>query len=550
MRAFPGARRAWLACLALAIASACAPTPDPSRAPRLLVSIDTFRADHAGAWGAPYARTPAIDRLARRGVQVRDAISPAPLTLPSHATMLTGVDPPVHGLRDNGLYRLGETTKTLAERLPADVPTAGFIGGFPLVRTFGLARGFDVWDDTGLGGAQVGEHPQRPADQVTASALEWLRHRTADPRPFAFVHLYDPHFPYEAPPPWTRAALATGGSAYDAEAAFVDRTLGTFLARVEEMFATRPFVIVTADHGESLGDHGEPTHANFVYDATQRVPLLLAGPGVAPALETRPRRLADVCATVLDLYGIADDGRGCSLRIAPDSAPAYVETMHPKLFKGWSPLHGARTERWKYIRAPRPELYDLLADPAERTNVLPAHPDVVAALGAFVDSVLAGESDLPAPGLSEATRRQLAALGYVSTGDGNAPETGKDPKDGIAATAALFRGQQAFLRGDLADAEIELRRATAEDPSLKDAHAYLAGTLLRRRRFEDAAREAGIALGLDPHVNEAPLHTTRGEALLELGRAREAVPALEAALQANPADTRVRGLLERAHAAR
>lgn len=532
--------------LLLAAGLSCAPVPGSGDGPRLLISIDTLRADRVGAWGDPGARTPGIDRLARRGLQVRDMVAPAPLTLPSHATMLTGVDPPVHGLRDNGLYRLQPRTPTVAERLPAGVPKAGFVGGYPLVRTFGLDRGFDVWDDTGLGDASVRANPQRPAEEVLAAALGWLAHRTDEPRPFAFVHLYDPHHPYEAAPPWPAIAGAAGGDAYAAEVAGVDHALRRFLAGVDALFEAPPLVIVTSDHGESLGDHGEPTHANFVYDSTQRVPLAMAGPGVAPALESRPRRLADVAATVLDAYGVAAPA-GHPLRSAPSGGPAYVETMHTKLAKGWSPLFGARTPRWKYVRAPRAELYDLVADPGETANVLAGHPSVVDSLSAFVDSALAGVEDLPAPGLSETARRQLAALGYVS----GAPSPGdadgaKDPKDGIRATAALFRGQEAYLRGDLPAAEDALRVAIAEDPRLKDAHAYLAGVLLRTARFAESAQEAAIALDLEPHVNEVPLHATRAEALLSLGDRARAIRSLEAALAGSPDDERLVGLLARA----
>lgn len=533
----------------LAAALGCAPAPGDGDGPRLLVSIDTLRADRVGAWGDPRARTPAFDRLARRGLQVRDTIAPAPLTLPSHATMLTGLDPPAHGLRDNGLYRLDPATPTIAELLPEGVAAAGFIGGYPLVRTFGLDHGFDVWDDTGLGEVTVRANPQRPAAEVLAGALAWLEHRAGEARPFAFVHLYDPHHPYEAPAPWPAAAAATGGDAYAAEVAGVDRALHRFLARVAETFDAPATVLVTSDHGESLGDHGEPTHANFVYDATQRVPLALAGPGIAPALEPRMRRLADVAATMLDLYGVPAPG-GESLRAAPRDAPAYLETMHTKLSKGWSPLFGARTDRWKYVRAPRAELYDLRDDPGETVNLVRERSGIAEALEAFVDSALAGADDAPPPGLSETARRQLAALGYVSAGAA-AAEGGAavDPKDGIAGTAALFRGQEAYLAGDMPAAERALREALAADPALKDAHAYLAGVLLRTGRFAEAAGEATAALALEPHVNEVPLHATRAEALIAQGERDEAIRALEAALREAPGDERLRSLVERARAA-
>lgn len=538
------------ALLAWTLSLACGRAPGSARGPVLLVSIDTLPASRVGCYGYPSARTPLIDRLARRGLQVVDVISPAPLTLPSHATMLTGVDPPAHGIRDNGLYRLGDSTPTVAELLPRDVPKAGFVGGFPLYRTFGLGRGFDVWDDAELGDASALRHPQRRAAAVLASARNWLELRAKDPSPLLFVHLYDPHYPYEAPTPRTAAAHAGGGDDYDGEVAYVDAELARFVAWMDETLPRSPLLLVTADHGESLGAHGEPTHANFVYDATQRVPLALAGPGATHRLSAGPRRLADVAATILDAYGVASDGRGMSLFAEAPVAPAYVETMHTKLFKGWSALFGARTDRWKYVRAPRPELYDLVLDPGETRNLHAEHPEVVATLAAFVDSVLSGAEDPSMPGLSEDARARLAALGYVASvpADGGEAVDTKDPKDGIASTAALFWGQQAFLRGDLARAEEELLRAVAADPSLKDGYSYLAGVYVRTARPELAVRAGERALALDPHVNEAPLHATMGEAYLARGRFEEAAHHLEIAVAANPNEARVASLLARARA--
>ncbi|MFN8177125.1 MAG: sulfatase-like hydrolase/transferase [bacterium] len=541
-----------IALLFVALALGCGRSPRDARGPVILVSIDTLPADRVGCYGYPSARTPLLDRLARRGLQVRDLISPAPLTLPSHATMLTGVDPPVHGLRDNGLYRLSPTTPTLAELLPKDLPKAGFIGGFPLYRTFGLGRGFDVWDDSGLAEAGAIRHPQRRAADVLKSARAWLELRARDSSPFVFAQLYDPHYPYEAPARWPAAARAAGGDEYDAEVAYVDAQLVRFTAWVDETFQRRAVYLVTADHGEALGSHGEPTHSNFVYDATQRVPCALEGPGAPRRIDPRQRRLADVAATVLDLYGVSPGGRATSLIREGEDSPAYVETLHTKLFKGWSALYGARTPQWKYIRAPRSELYDLLEDPGETRNLLAERPDVGRELSAFVDSALAGAEDHPAAGLSDDVRARLAALGYVATAPVAADSTPsmKDPKDGIAGTAALFRGEQAFLRGDLAKAEEELLSALAADPSLKDAHAYLAGVYLRTKRFDLAALHGETALQLDPHVNETPMHATLGEAYLDLGRSPDALRHLEIAAAASPKDARLASLLQRARASR
>jgi len=536
---------------ALLLASCAGDRSGPERAPVLLVTIDTLSADRVGCYGCPTVRTPHLDRLARSGRQVIDAISPAPITLPSHCTMLTGVDPPAHGVRDNGTFRLPDEAVTFAERLPADVPRAAFVGSFPLSARFGLDQGFDPYDDDfGPRPAGAMHPPERRANRVLEAASEWLAAADRGRQPFVWTHLFDPHGPYDPPPPWGRVSAVTGGGDHEGEIAFSDRELGRYLRREDADRSDRAAtVLVVADHGESLGAHGELTHSIFVYDATQRVPLILAGPGVARGLERAPRPLRDVMPTLLALYGIAppDDGEGEPLQEEVPERPAYVETKYPELMRGWSPLHGMRTSHWKYIRAPRSELYDLSVDPGELHNVIAEHPDVAAELSAEVDHVLASAVDTAPGSLDDETAERLRSLGYVATiTPGTAVDARKDPKDGIAGVVEVARGQAAYLDRDFATAERHFLRALELDPDNKEAHSFLAGTYYGLGRFELSAEHARRSLAMEPHVNEEPVLSTLGEALLALDRPREALPHLTAALAQRPRDPKLMRLVEEA----
>ena len=450
--------------LAAALASACgrreqaAAAARPARAERVvLVTIDTLRADHVGVYGAGPERTPTLDALAARGVRFEQAISPAPLTLPSHATLLTGRDPPAHRVHHNTLFRLEDGVPTLAAHLhERGFATAAFVGAFVLDSRFGLARGFDVYDDElslrapSQGGAAVAE---RPADQVVDAALAWLA--TAPDRFFLWVHLYDPHAEHRPPAPFS-ARFA--GDLYAGEIAFADAQLGRLVAALDARWPGGDTLLVaTADHGESLGEHGEDTHSYTLYDATQHVPLIAVGPRIAAGASVPGVvRLADVAPTVLDALG-AEPLPGASgrsllpLAAGAEDAPrvAYLETLATQLDWRWSPLFGVRTARHKYLRAPRPELYDLQEDPKELHNLAATSPQLVAELDALVaERVAARGPALPNLELTPDARARLEALGYLAPAAqaaGSGPEGGfgavggVDPKDEIQLVGELHR---------------------------------------------------------------------------------------------------------------
>jgi arylsulfatase A-like enzyme len=473
--------------------------------------------------------------------------------LPTHATLLTGLDPPAHGVRENGLFVLAEERTTVPELLPDGVAKGAFVGAFPVASRFGLAQGFDVYDDEfpPRTGAAERHQPMRRAGAVFEAAAAWLTSPAAGDRPFAWVHAFDPHYPYEPPVPWERVAQANGGGAYEGEIAYLDRELGRFLRRIGAHDADRKAtVVLVADHGESLGEHVEITHGLFIYDATQLVPLVVAGPGIAPRLDAAQRPLTDVAPTLLAAYGIAPPGTlgGVPLQHGASAGrEAYLETKHTELLRGWSPLHGVRTERWKYVRAPRPELYDLLSDPGETRNLVEEHGEVAARLAARLDEMLAAEVAPAVLTMEDEVAEQLRSLGYVSTTEPGTPaNSGIDPKDKAPGAAALFRGEEAYLNGDLASAERFLRRAVQLDPEAKEAHSFLAGTYCGLRRFALAVEHADVALSLTPHLNEAPIHAARGEALLALGQPQQALAAFRESLALKPGDEKVERLARQA----
>jgi arylsulfatase A-like enzyme len=521
------------------------------RAAVILISIDTLPADRVGCYGHPSVRTPTLDRLARTGLQVRDAISPAPLTLPSHATLLTGLDPPFHGVRENGIFLLAEEFATVAELLPAETKKAAFVGGFPVASKFNLDQGFDVYDDEFTPKPGRKQLPERPAGEALTAAAAWLTAPQSGSRPFVWIQLFDPHHPYEPPPPWLDiAATLPGAIDYEGEVSYVDHELGRFLRSIGA-FAPEPeaSILVTADHGEALGSHKEPTHGIFIYDATQRVPLLASGPGFPPHLEKAQRRLVDLAPTILSLYA-ADSfagHAGTTLLEPPRELTAYLETKHTELLRGWSPLYGVRTPQWKYVRAPRPELYDLTVDPQEARNLYEERPEIARDLASRLDAILKHSPDTREPSVDPETMEQLRSLGYVASIEpGTAADLGKDPKDKIDAAAALFYGEKAYLAGDLRAAERLLQRALRLDPECKDGHAYLSAVFYNLGRYDMSADYARRALDLPPDLGEGPVYMTLGQALLALNRPREALRYLRTALSSKPDNPRLQELVAEA----
>jgi arylsulfatase A-like enzyme/Flp pilus assembly protein TadD len=538
-------------------------------APNLVfITIDTLRADHAGAYGYAAAETKTLDRLAREGVLLEDAVVQVPQTRPSHACLFTGLYPYEHGLRDNYSPRLAAGHKTLAQHLKLlGYSTAAFVGGYPVSRSSGLDQGFSVYDDPfgeGERSTVADSHLERPAARVVDSALRWLGTRPAGPF-FVWVHLFDPHAPYKPPAPW---GARFAKSPYDGEVAYADAEMGRIVDWLEERGLRRDtLVVATSDHGEGLGEHGEQEHLLFLYDSTLRVPALFSWPGTlrAGARLGGQFRSIDFVPTVLALLGrpalpTSGISRADSVRAGtriPDNE-SYAESLYGQLHYGWAPLLALRGEGWKYIEAPRAELYHLIEDAHEMSNVLDQRSQVSTAMRARLAPYRAAGGPQAAKGtIDPDAAERLAALGYVGGGFFTGIPTGADPKDKVAwyesyrsrVATALRLHSSGDLDGSLRLLE-ELDRPQ-RDPSGRPVRqrsfnvSYTLGrVLLEKRRYSDAVAPLQEAIALVPSAS--PAYVYLAEAQTGAGRPAEARAALERGLAqapGNPELLRAKGVL-------
>ncbi len=503
-------------------------TPGGSHEPRsiVLVTIDTLRADRLGAYGGKVA-TPSLDALAREGARFQSVFAQSPLTLPSHSSILTGTYPTNHGVRDNGRFRLPAEMETVAEILKgAGYSTAAFVGGFPVDSRFGLDQGFDLYDDSlGRSRSRV-SFSERRASEVVAPARSWIAGR-GENLYFVWVHLFDPHAPYDPPDPFP--------DDYEGEVAYVDATLKELLAAVSR----DTFVAVTADHGEGLGEHGERTHSLFVYDSTLRVPWLLRGPGVAAGTVVEDSAgSVDIVPTILDLVGMNEGCGRCQGRsLVPalegkplPPKPSYAETYFPRLNLGWSELRSLRVGGWKYIEAPEPELYEIETDPGENRNLASVNPgklrELVSDLDRFEDST-AGTGPAEQV-LDPKTRAMLRSLGYLSSEIIDTPSGSRpDPKSRLHVWEGIRSGMDLVARGEMDRAIEVLEGAVRAEPDLLLARTYLALAYFERGRYAAAVEQCGGILAREPSDFDGTL--ILGKSLLRLGRGAEARLALERA---------------------
>jgi arylsulfatase A-like enzyme/Flp pilus assembly protein TadD len=529
------ARLVTLAGLMLAFLPACGARR--ARVDRiLLVTIDTLRWDRMGYMGSDVA-TPNLDRLGGSGAIFTQAITTAPITLPAHSSILSGLYPTSHGTRFNGIFRLPDEVETVAERLKVEgFATGAFIGAFVLDRRFGLEQGFDVYDDE-----LPDENPvdpfyfaERRAEEVVGRALAFIEAHRQE-RFFLWVHVYDPHAPHDAPSPH---AERYPGRAYDAEVAYTDAALGPLLDAVSD---DRTAVLVIGDHGEGLGDHGEPTHTLFVYDSTMKVPFIVKAPGVPAGTRVESQvRSVDVAPTILELAGLSSHSKidGVSLldRIQRDGAAelsAYGETFGTLYQFNWSELRFLRKEGFKFIEAPKPELYDLRSDPGETTNLWSeSPPEVGKRLRRELDRLAKAEKQTSAAPVDEETRRRLESLGYVASAAKKNPGGLPDPKDRVEI---FDRMQELLAPGVPAETQIQgFREILAIEPDNILAQKRVAGVLADRGRLDEAVTEFQKLLRI------AEFDTKDWEnllsALLLLDRSEEAIALTGQALTEFPWD--------------
>jgi arylsulfatase A-like enzyme/Tfp pilus assembly protein PilF len=524
------------------------PGPQDRAASLLLVTLDTTRADHLGAYGARWGSTPVLDALAARGARWARALSACPLTLPAHATLLTGREPPEHGLRDNGLAALPAELPTLATVLgDRGWDTAAIVASRVLDRRFGLARGFATYDDRMVAEA-VGQYgyAERDARAVTDAALAWLARRSAAAggaeRPwFLWVHYYDPHAPY-APPGATSASEA---ERYAGEIAYVDRELGRLLDALPAG-GRDTLVAVVGDHGESLGEHGETGHGILLYEPSLRVPLLVAGPGVpSGTVVAETVATSRLAATLLALLGLSEQAAafgaplpGVGVPGSADDPPAvYSETLLPATAYGWSALQAVSDERWRLIVAPRPELYDLLADAAEVHDRFGEERAQASRLRGELAALEATMEPRQSAGPNAAElAADLRTLGYLSGASGETARArfgeGLDPKDGIALLADFDRAKTLRAAGRAAEARALLETLLERNPGNVPFRAQLAAALLATGEAEAGIAQLERALASSPRLDF--LHVELARARLGLGDLEGARRAAEAALALDP----------------
>ncbi|GMV20389.1 MAG: hypothetical protein AMXMBFR57_03380 [Acidimicrobiia bacterium] len=527
----------------------------------VLITLDTLRADHLGAYGATHVRTPHLDRLAAEGVVFDEVMSVAPLTLPAHSSIMTGHFPPRHGVRDNGGFFLGPEQTTLAEVLAArGFRTGATVGAFVLDSKWGLDQGFESYqDDFDLTNVRAMSLAtvKRPGNEVVDLALTWMT-GVADQPFFAWMHLYDPHAPYESPDEF-RAQYP--GHPYRSAIAFTDAQVGRVLDFLDQRgLADDTLVIVTADHGEGLGEHGEETHGFFVYQSTMRVPLIMRVPGRdrGPARVAQPVRSVDIMPTVLDLLGAPTPGpmEGATLvplmtgetRELDRELVGYGEAMYPLHHYGWSELTSLRSDRFKLIDAPRPELYDLETDPGELRNLFDERRSVAdVLLRELRDRKQQMATEAPAAAASDdvdpETRARLAALGYVGSfvaTDTGPSSTRADPKDKIGLFNLMSNARDLSKGSEDPGAEAiaMLRKVVAEDPQVIDAWFMLGNEFFKKEAWTDAIDMFRRALELKPDYDLAIINMAN--AYRRLGRDDAALAGYERYIQIDPKNAYVR----------
>jgi arylsulfatase A-like enzyme/Flp pilus assembly protein TadD len=542
-----------------------ATTPAGPKAPPnvILLTIDTVRFDHVGCYGAKEVQTPTLDALAREGIVFERAISQVPLTWPSHAAILTGLYPFQNGVQDFTGQPLEARFRSVAQAFQQHgYATGAVVSAFVLDRSWGLARGFDFYDDSFPPEAFANKAlglVERPAGESVSRALAWLQKNPR--RPFFFwLHLYDPHSPYDPPEPY-RSQYSS--YPYDGEIAYADHELGRLIAWLKRnQLYDRSLIVFLSDHGESLGEHGEQEHGFFVYNATVHIPLIVkppAGSGVRPGRVSRPVETTAVAPTLLYLAGIHDTIEkqfpshelfGGAGEAADES---YSETFYPFSSFGWSPLHSLETSRYHYIDAPEAELYDVTADPEETKNLAPSQVAVVAVFKEKLKTRLQNHPFTPTQGangqLSPDALEKLRSLGYAayrSPLSADALASGlPDPKSKLWEFNSILKAEDAMQVGDVARAEEVLSPIQERDPKMYVIPFLLGEAALRNQNWGRAVEQLQRCMELNPNFDNAMTGLAR--ALAKLGRLDEARDWLKKATASNPQNYRAwyeLGLLE------
>lgn len=542
----------------------------------ILITLDTTRADHLGCYGYNKVETPTIDAVAKSGVVFERAYTTVPLTLPSHASMLTGLNPYEHTLFANTAGTLPDNIPTLAEALSKNgYSTAAFLSAFVLHQRFGLFRGFDKYDDDVAAPSKLEPIGQRrSADQVTDRALQWLKFRDSKPF-FCWIHYFDPHVDYHDHQEVFGKKFAQ--NPYDAEISYVDLHLKRVLDYLEaQRLKERTLVIIVGDHGEGLCEHRERFHGLLLYDSTLRVPFIVSAPSKAKAnlRVNDPVSVIDVTPTVLDYLGLPCpkpiSGRSLRPFLKGQTLPSracYGVAKQGYIDEGWAPLTCLVSDNWKYIRTTKPELYDLIGDPGEKTNLAETHPEMVQQFEQQLEDMETSGAHFESQGvsLSEREQKNLDDLGYIGGSDSakNSSAELSDIKDHLEELEAfetahdlsihgkmdeaivglyevigksphyvkprIMLGQLLVARGKIDEAELQFMAILDQNPKNIAAHANMGTLMLERKQYEAALEHTLRALEVNPL--SARLHLEAGKALRELGRTSEAAPHFQTADQ-------------------
>lgn len=552
----------------------------------LVITTDTTRADHIGAYGNKSIRTPVIDGLARDGILFANTATPSPSTLPAHSSLLTGMYPFHHGARANGTFKLEDEVTTLAERFKAKgYRTGAAISAFVLDSRFGLDQGFDLYHDDLTKGMKYAAHMfrERAAELTNEPVTEWLRENVGDEPFFFWVHYFDPHAVYLPPEPFRSAYR---DDLYDGEIAYADSQIGLLLEELEKLkVRDKTLIVYTSDHGEGLGEHGEQTHSLLIYDATLRVPLVMSAPAKLPRGKVihRQSSLVDVGSTVLSLLGeeVPVELDGIDWTRQPRDRPrgVVIETISSMTLHGWAPLIGLRRDDYKYIQAPTPELYDLRGDPGELENLHDSEAETVRELHRELSTRLGGDPFLAAvrsmqtasKEMDKETLRRLAALGYVHTTSSEVDEDASlpDPKEMIVHWENVQKGSHLQAQGrpkeaveilkecletaprdlyarrilagcyrqlgELDEAMKHLRTAEEQDPNDSSTQIAIAGVHTARREYEEARKRLAIAQQLEPE--SAQVSVQRGLIAEATNKPEEAFHHFRTAIEMDPGST-------------
>lgn len=525
----------------------------------IIITIDTLRADHLECYGYKGVKTPHINGLAAQGILFEQVISPVPLTLPAHCSIFTGTYPLYHGVRDNGSFYLNPDQLTLAEILKEKgYKTAAFIGAFVLDSRWGLDQGFDYYYDnfdlTKYKKISL-DAVQRRGDEVLREACRWLE-TTGREKFMVWIHLYDPHTPYDPPEPYRSLYQGRPYGLYDGEIAYVDQLIGSFLNFLRKQnLLEKTLIVLTSDHGESLGEHKESAHGFFIYEAVIRVPLIIRLPGEnsfrGKIIKTQVSSL-DIMPTILDLIAVANPGSIQGKSLWPlllgrekNDRPIYSETFYPRYHYGWSELQGVRQNNFKFIAAPRPELYDLSHDPGEKNNLFDQKKSLSRKMQKELNQLIKHFSSQKAEAariqnIDQDSLLKLQTLGYIGsfhhlTRERPGPKRA-DPKDRIVLYNEIKLTQFLISEEKFEAAERKIRTILDQDPSVLEARYLLGYLLAKQKRYEEAIKEFQRALEVDPEYYEAIFGLAM--AYKESNQLEAAIHGFKRLLDLDPKDTK------------